>query len=120
FAPEEDTAGHDHVALLSDQLWRSRFGADPRAVAQSIKLDGEFYTVAGVMGPDFGFPNEADVWIPLTLASDAHNATLQIVARLKPGVSIERARNDVAVLGKRRPRQPGDWEWHITLVPLNE
>ena len=120
FAPEENTAGHDHVALLSDQLWHSRFGADPRAVGQSINLDGEFYTVAGVMGPGFGFPNEADVWIPLTLASDAHNATLQIVARLKPGVSIERARNDVAVLGKRRPRQPGDWEWHITLVPLNE
>ena len=42
------------------------------------------------------------------------------MARLKPGVTIERARNDVAVLGKRRPRQPGDWEWHITLVPLNE
>ena len=64
FAPEEDTAGHDHVALLSDHLWHSRFGADPRAVGQSIKLDGEFYAVAGVMAPGFGFPNEADVWIP--------------------------------------------------------
>ena len=80
------------MALLSDRLWRSRFGADPRAVGKSIKLDGEFYTVIGVMSAGFDFPNEADVWIPLTLASDAHNATLQIVARLKPGVSLERAR----------------------------
>jgi predicted permease len=120
FAPEEETAAHNHVALLSDGLWRSRFGADPRAVGSSIKLDGEFYTVVGVMPAGFGFPNEADVWIPLTLASDAHNATLQIAARLKPGVSIERARSDVALIGERRSRRPGEWEWDITLVPLSE
>ena len=120
FAPEEETAGHNHMALLSERLWRSRFGADPRAVGQSIKLDGEFYTVIGVMPAGFGFPNEADVWTPLTLALDEHNASLQIVARLKPGVSIGRARSNVALIGQRRPHRAGDWEWEVTLVPLSQ
>jgi putative ABC transport system permease protein len=120
FAPEEENAGHNRVVLLSDRLWRSRFGSDPSVLGKAIKLDGEFYTVIGVMPAGFGFPNEADVWTPLTLASDAHNATLQIVARLKPGISIERARSDVALIGKRRPAKQGDWEWHTTLVPLSQ
>ena len=120
FAPEEEAAGHNRVVLLADRLWRSRFGSDPAVLGKAIKLDGEFYTVIGVMPEGFGFPNEADVWTPLTLKSEEHNATLQIVARLKPGVSLERARNDAAVLGKRRPAQPGDWEWHTTLVPLTQ
>jgi putative ABC transport system permease protein len=118
FAPEEETAGHNRVVLLSDRLWRSRFGSQPTVLSKAIKLDGEFYTVIGVMPEGFGFPNEADVWTPLTLNNEEHNASLQIVARLKLGVSLERARSDAAVIGKRRPAQPGDWEWHTTLVPL--
>jgi putative ABC transport system permease protein len=123
FSPDEESVAHNRVALLSDRLWRSRFGSDPLTVGRPVKLDGEFYTVIGVMPAGLGFPNEADVWTHLTLASDAHNATLQVVARLKPGVSIERARSDVAVITKRlerRPRRPGDWDWNITLVPLNQ
>jgi predicted permease len=120
FAPEEENAGRNRVALLSDRLWRSRFGSDPSKVGQSIKLDGAFYTVIGVMPAGFGFPNDADVWIPLMLADDAHNATLQVVARLKPGMSIERARSEIALIGQRRPRRAGDWEWNITLVSLNQ
>ncbi len=125
FAPEEETAGRNRVALLSDRLWRSRFGADPRAVGRSVKLDGEFYMVVGVMPARFGFPNEADIWTPLTLASDEHNATLQVVARLEHGVSLDRARSDVDLIGKRlderrHPRQPGDWEWDVTLIPLSQ
>jgi putative ABC transport system permease protein len=120
FAPEEESAGHNRVALLSDRLWRGRFGADPLVLGKAIKLDGEFYTVIGVMPAGFDFPNQADVWTPLTLVGEAHNATLQVVARLKPGVSLERARNDVALIGERPSPKPGDWEWHLTLVPLSQ
>jgi putative ABC transport system permease protein len=119
FAPEEESAGHNHVALLSDRLWRRRFGADTTALGKSIKLDGEFYSVIGVMPAGFDFPSQADVWTPLTLVSEEHNATLQIAARLKPGISLQRARSDVALIGERRPPKPGDWEWHTTLVPLS-
>ena len=120
FALEEEAAGHNRVVLLGDRLWRSRFGANPAVLGKAIKLDGEFYTVIGVTPAGFDFPNQTEVWTPLTLKSEEHDATLQIVARLKPGVSLERARNDEAVLGKRRPAQPGDWEWHTTLVPLTQ
>jgi putative ABC transport system permease protein len=89
-------------------------------LGRPIKLDGEFYTVIGVMPAGFGFPDEADVWTPLTLTSDAHNATLQIVARLRPGVALERARGDIALIGQRLARRPGDWEWQITLIPLSQ
>jgi len=119
FAPEEESAGHNRVVLLSNRLWRSRFGADNSVLGKSINLDGEFYTVIGVMPAGFDFPNQADVWTPLTLHSEEHNATMQIVARLKPGVSLEQARNNVALIGERRAPKPGDWEWHTTLVPLN-
>jgi len=120
FAPEEEAAGHDRVVLLSDRLWRSRFDSNPAVLGKAIKLDGEFYTVIGVTPAGFDFPDQTEVWTPLTLNIEEHNATLQIVARLKPGVSLERARNDEAVLGKRRPAQPGDWEWHTTLVLLTQ
>jgi putative ABC transport system permease protein len=120
FAPEEESAGHNRVALLSDRLWRGRFGADPLVLGKAIKLDGEFYTVIGVMPAGFDFPNQVDVWTPLTLHSEEHNATLQVVARLKPGVSLERARNDVALIGERPSPKPGDWEWHTSLVPLSQ
>src|SRR5207249_1689457 len=123
FSPEEDRPGHNRVALLSDRLWRSRFGSDPSTIGKPIKLDGEFFTVIGVMPAGFGFPNEADVWTPLTLASDCHNAISQVVARLRPGTSIERARSEVALITERVEQgrhHQGDWEWHITLVPLAE
>ena len=120
FAPEEETTGHNRVVLLSDRLWRNRFGSNSAVLGKAIKLDGEFYTVIGVMPGGFDFPNQADLWAPLTLNTEEHNASLQIVARLKPGMPLERARNDEAVLGKRRPAQPGDWEWHTTLVTLNQ
>jgi len=131
FVPEEESVGHDRVALLSDRLWRSRFGSDPSAVGRAIKLDGEFYTVIGVMPAGFDFPNRPDLWIPLTLAGGTDNAkeggqrvilqaSLQIVARLKPGISLERARSEAALIGERRLFKPGDWEWHTTLVPLSQ
>jgi putative ABC transport system permease protein len=120
FALEEEAAGHNRVVLLGDRLWRSRFGSNPAVLGKAIKLDGEFYTVIGVTPAGFDFPNQTEIWTPLTLKSEEHDATLQIVARLKPGVSLERARNDEAVLGKRLPAQPGDWEWHTTLVLLTQ
>jgi len=127
FAPEVEGTANSHVALLGDRLWRSRFSGDPSVVGRAIRLDGECYTVVGVMPAGFGFPNETDVWTPLTLSLDAHNATLQVVARLKAGVSIAAARSDVDLIGKRldeqrhtRPPQPGDWVWIVTLIPLRQ
>ena len=105
FLPEEERAEHGNVVLLSRQLWERRFGSDPALAGKSITLDGTSFAVVGVMPANFRFPNESSFWEPLVLSHDCSNATDQIVARLKPGITLERARNDVAVIEHRLNQQ---------------
>ncbi len=123
FASDEEQAGQGNVVLLSYQLWERRFGANPAAVGKSIMLDGASFTVVGVMPPFFDFPNQSSIWSPLVLTSDQSNAMDKIVARLKPGVTLERARKDVAVIGHRLNQQnhrPDSGEEGFSLVFLQD
>jgi len=125
FSPEEEKPGRDHVVLLSYKLWQSRFGAEPAAIGRAIKLDGEFFTVAGVMPADFTFPNRADFWRPAELSADCHNTTLQVVARLTPSATIERARKSMAILARRLDLENhrssiSSTEWQLSPVRLQE
>ncbi len=99
FTTEEDAAGKDHVALIGDGLWRRRFGADPQIVGRNVQLNGEPYTIIGVMPPNFNFPSpNYEVWAPLALDSSKYargHGFLQGVARLKPDVTVEQARADM-------------------------
>jgi len=105
FAPGDDTTGRSHVALVSDRLWRSHFGAEPAILGQPIRLNGEAYTVVGVMPAGFSFPNERrilmapDVWTPLVLdpAYDA-NAMRRVVGRLAPGATAAAAAGELESL----------------------
>jgi len=65
FLADEDQPGRDHVVLLSDKLWRNRFGADDRMVGKTIKLDGVSRTVIGIMPAGFSFPYDSEAWMPL-------------------------------------------------------
>src|SRR5215217_4458299 len=65
FLPEEETAGHNRVVLLSDGLWQRQFGGDRSIINQAIRLNGETYTVVGVMPAGFQFPSNRDMWVPL-------------------------------------------------------
>src|SRR5205814_5676314 len=105
FLPEEERAEHGKVVILSRQLWERRFGTDPAVAGKSITLDGTSFAVVGVMPAYFGFPNESSFWEPLVLSNDCSNAMDQVVARLKPDVTLERARNDVAVIEHRLNQQ---------------
>jgi putative ABC transport system permease protein len=112
FTAENEVAGRDRVAILSDGLWRRRFGADPQIIGRAIPLEdleggpgtteGSRYEVIGVMPPDFAYPvgaaRSTDIWIPYVVPAnqrirELHQRTnyLQIVARLKPGVSLAQA-----------------------------
>jgi putative ABC transport system permease protein len=110
-ADEEQGGGRDRVVLLSDGLWKRRFGADPSIVGRSINLSGNQYEVVGVMRPDFRFPErEHQLWIPLTF--DPRVMTRQVtnyghlaVARLKPGVGIEQAQRELDALARRLEAQ---------------
>jgi putative ABC transport system permease protein len=77
FLPEEDRPGEPNVAVLSDRLWRRRFGADPAIVGKPINLGRTPYTIVGVMPPRFRYPDKVEIWTPVGLppsaASDWNN-----------------------------------------------
>lgn len=102
FTAEEDTPGKNRVALISDGLWRRRFGADAQAVGREVQLNGEPYTIVGVMPPDFNFPAAGvEVWTPLALDLSKYQrgtSFLDTAGRLKPGVTVEQARADVQTI----------------------
>jgi putative ABC transport system permease protein len=117
FSSEEEQSGHEGVVLISHSLWQAHFGSDPSVVGKPITLDDRILTVAGVMPEGFAFPNQTDYWTPAVLASDCHNTTMRVMARLGPGVKIGRARDDVAVIAQRLrqehpDRDPG-WTWSV-------
>jgi putative ABC transport system permease protein len=107
FTAENEVSGRDRVAVLSDALWRRRFGGDPQIVRRAIPLDdvegGEGrYEVLGVMPPGFAYPvgvsRPTDIWIPYVVPADqrirnpaSRSIYLQVIARLKPGVSLAAA-----------------------------
>jgi putative ABC transport system permease protein len=107
FTSADEQAGNDRVVLLSDGLWRRRFGGDPSIVGRTINLSGTSYEVIGVMDPQFHFPErEHQLWIPLgidprLLARQIAGYNHFAVARLKPGVGLNEAQRDVDAVAVR-------------------
>jgi MacB-like periplasmic core domain/FtsX-like permease family len=98
FTPEEDQPGAEREVVLSYRTWQKHFGSDPNIVGQSLTLNNQAYRVAGVMGPSFNWPNQAELWAPIALpparykdANYRYNEYLFAVARLRPGVTLQRA-----------------------------
>lgn len=93
--PADEQAGWPQAAILSDGLWRRRFGGDPRVVGTTINLDGKGTTVVGVMPPGFAFPKDAQLWQALPFGYQELRVRrfhfLRVIGRLKPGVTIEQA-----------------------------
>jgi putative ABC transport system permease protein len=102
---DEDVAGGPLVAVLSHDLWVTRFGADPAAIGSTIELDDRTREVIGIMPPHFAFPdNEIDLWIPLQLGPASENIGLiryLAVARLRDDATVESATTDVDDLVRR-------------------
>ena len=103
------------VAIIGHELWRTRFGASHALVGTSIELSGERYEVVGIGQPGFAFPDGSQVWVPLSLPEEEFaddqrlSFYLDAVARLKPGVTVERAKaelNQIAgQLAAQHPKQ---------------
>jgi putative ABC transport system permease protein len=109
FFNEEDRPGANHVVVLSHQLWQQRFSADPRLIGQSLTLNGESYTVVGVMPADFRLFAKTDVWSPLgfTAADERDPAGyLEVLARRRSGVTIEQAGAEVDAISREFPNKP--------------
>jgi putative ABC transport system permease protein len=128
FYPDEDKPGGENVVILSHALWERRFGGDAGIIGQSITLGGRPFTVIGILPPHFKFAlaGEADLWIalrPTPMQVERHYMHwLNVVARLKPGVSPEQARSDMKAVAARIAER--DQQYHsgsdISVVELQE
>jgi len=127
FTDAEDRPGAARVVVLSQGLWISGFGADPQISGKTIRLDSESYTVLGVMPAAFRFPDaETQLWVPLALTPaemanhGSHN--LQVVARLKDGVSLGQAQAEMQTIADALTAQYPSTNTGVgvNLVPLHE
>jgi len=122
---EEEKPGH-RAATLSYALWQSRFSADPHVVGQQVTLDGLQYTIAGVMPKGFNFPIEepsVDLWTSLAAEAEGPEPLtgqrgadmLELIGRLKPGVTLEQSRAEMSVIARNLANQyPDSDKWYTT------
>jgi predicted permease len=104
FGEAEDRPGGDRVVVVSDGLWRRRFGADPDLVGASVIIDGDPHTVIGVMPRDFNFPDDGQMWVPLALDVAQHersNHNLGAIGRLRDGIGLEQAYVEMSGIAAR-------------------
>jgi predicted permease len=127
FAPGEDQAGAEHEVVLSHRLWQRRFSSDPSILGKSIVLDGQGYTVIGVMPIEFKFAPfwavHAELWVPLAFGDRVHNRggnSLRVFARLKAGVALPQARAEVATITARLEKQYPGTNRDVFVTPLKE
>ena len=143
--PDEDRPGQAPVVILSHGFWVRTFGSDPAAVGRSITLNGlgggggetkNQYEVVGILAPDFRLNDEImptvasirqmEAFVPLPLAPDAvttrrGDENFNVMARLRPGVSMEQAKSDIsAIAGRIRDKDRRDRTFTIDVVPLVE
>jgi putative ABC transport system permease protein len=104
FAPDEDQLGKQYEVILSHRVWESRFGADRNIIGRSIRLNGAPYTVIGVLPPGLFDREWQDVWTPLAFRPEEMTRDYHWMiswARLKPGVTLAQAREQMKVIAAR-------------------
>jgi predicted permease len=101
-SPDEDHPGHEQVVILSYDIWHGTFGGDPGVIGRAVTLNGRPYTVIGVMRRGYHHPYSADLWVPLAYRDDPSiEEEYYAPARLKPGVTLERARIEMNDMVRR-------------------
>ena len=127
FNADENTPGRTSIVVLSYGLWQQRFGGDPDVVGRRIQLDGVSREVVGVMPQGFSYPADRQAWLPVEY--DQNFVTrqrgawyLDVVARLKPGVTTEQSATEVETIGRNLAREypDADAEIGMTTYPLRE
>ena len=127
FRPDEDQPGHTTAVLLSDGLWRRRFGADRSIAGKSVRLNDKGYTVVGVLPPGFRIlDTAADVWVPLGMdpgdARANHGRFLIVIARMRTGVTLRQVRAEMDTIGARLERAEPEFNhgWRPSAYSLRD
>jgi putative ABC transport system permease protein len=127
FVAGEDQVGADHEVILSYRLWQRRFQRDTSILGKAITLDGEGYTVVGIMPAGFQFApfwaTHAELWVPDAFGQSIHERVgnhLRVFARLRPGVTLAQARADIATVTARLENQYPATNRNVHVTPLKE
>ena len=129
FSEDEDKVGAPAVVVISDRLWQRAFNRDPGAIGRSINLHDQNFTIIGVMAPAMTSPQESDAWISLMRRSNnpawmdrSHHPMMFVWGKLKPGVTVERARTEMKTIAARLEKTYPDTNGKIYAVvtPLLE
>jgi len=126
FLAEEDRPGFERVVVLTDGLWRRRFGADPKTIGSTVSLNGEAHTVVGILPPGFAFYRPVDLFKPIAFTPEQSAPSnhgfeyLMGVARLKPGVTFAQARAELDATAARLRKDYYEEGWTILMNPLVE
>jgi putative ABC transport system permease protein len=121
FRADEETPGRHRVVLLTDGLWRRHFGGDPAIVGRPVTLNGNPYDVVGVLPATFWWPTQAEILAPYPSVQGGDSTrslhSMEVVARLKPGISLEQAQADMAAIGRQLSEQyPDSNRYHFPHV----
>ena len=126
--PEEDAPGKNHVVVLSYPCWQRVFGGAREVVGRTIQLNGEPYTVVGIAPVGFGLASKMDAWTPMAFkpdesANDARGGHyLNVVGRLRPGVTLAQARAELEVIASQLAKQYPDSNkgWGVFMMPIQD
>jgi putative ABC transport system permease protein len=123
FSDSDATRGAEPVMVMGEGVWRTRFGGDPAVVGRSVKLNGQPFTVIGIVRDDVQMKRPASVWSLLPdMPPNLPRGTrfLEVVARLKPGISVDAARADLAVVADRlaSAHPETNKDWGVTVEPI--
>lgn len=127
FQSDAGEPGNEREAILSEGLWLRRFGGDPGVIGTTIRLNGDSYTIVGVMPAEFQFApfwaTESELWVPLSLAGRADSRrgnSLRVFGRLADGVSLQAARDRMATITAALDESFPGTNRNVTVTPLEE
>ena len=123
FDPSEEKPNAQRAVVISENLWRRSYGESRQVLGEKLKLEGELYTIVGVLPAGFRFPDKTDAWVPLALFPDgssrsAHN--YDVLGRLKAGVTVAAAEAEMKTIAARLEAQYPESNEHIgaAVTPL--
>ena len=127
FTPDEDQAGANPVVIMSHRLWQQRFGGDPNIVGKPLTLSGRSVTVVGIMPAGFRIYSEGEeLWVPIAFSQEEQQNRsahyLNVMARLKPGVTLSQAQAEMSTIATRLQQQYPATNTNVgsEVVPLHE
>src|SRR4030095_380084 len=126
FLPEEDQPGRDQVVVLGHGLWQRRYASDQSIVGRLITINGRPTVVVGIMPPALDFPFGAELWLPLALtatqSAQRDTRNLQVLAHLKPGVTLQAAQSDLQSVARRIEQEFPftNAGLHVQVIPLRD